>query len=43
MIKFVLGMFLCYVLVSVFGLDVFNNIWNGMMNIFENLKEVKTK
>jgi hypothetical protein len=43
MIKFILGMFLCYVLVSVFGMDVFNNIWHGMMNIFENIKEVKTK
>ena len=40
MIKFILGMFLCYVLVSVFGMDVFSNIWNGMMNIFENFKEV---
>ena len=40
MIKFVLGMIFWYVLVSVFGMDVFTDTWGGIMNIFENFKEV---
>tara|TARA_B100000902_G_C26874082_1_gene699188 strand:- start:154 stop:342 length:189 start_codon:yes stop_codon:yes gene_type:complete len=40
MIKFFLGMFICYVLVSIFGMGVFSDIWDGMMNIFNNFKEV---
>jgi len=40
MIKFFLGMFICYVLVSIFGMSVFSDIWDGMMNIFNNFKEV---
>ena len=38
MIKFTLGMFVCYLLVSVFGMDIFANLWDEMINIFERLK-----
>ena len=40
MIKFIIGMIVCYILVSVFGLDVFSNMWDQMMNIFNSVKEM---
>ena len=40
MIKFIMGMFICYILVSMFGLSVFSDMYSMMMSIFTDVKEV---
>tara|TARA_R100000081_G_C4703805_1_gene109063 strand:+ start:334 stop:465 length:132 start_codon:yes stop_codon:yes gene_type:complete len=43
MIKFMLGLAMGYIIVSVYGPEVIFTIWDGVVNILTQFKEVNTQ
>lgn len=43
MIKFIMGLVIGYIVVSVYGPEVVFTMWDGAMNILSQFKEVNVK
>ncbi len=40
MIKFIMGVMFCYILIELFGMSVFSDMYSVLLNMFSDVKEV---